>query len=253
MRRFAFVLGCLLSFAAPAQALDLRVTFDGTGLIDGQFVREGQQGPIRFSNPNVGLYTCCGAEVAVGDDGFGSAADVRADAGTRFNLVGFDITTAFHNIFSVPLDAIADRSIIGPLFSLSLYNAIGVPDDPTLNYDPVISTVDTSDFLKVEGFRDGARIATDTLDPEQAGGRYTAPSDFADLDQVVISTTLQGHIPRIIGDTVFFCHTACGDVFYDNMDLRLRDVQVTAPVPLPAPALLLLGALAAAAGLRRRP
>ncbi len=245
---------CLVLFAclsaSSVAALDLKLTFDDTGYVDGVITREGRVGPISYTNPNVGYYYCCGAQVAIGDDGFASSASIRADEGTLFDLVGFDIIAAAHHVKSVPTDAIADTSIIGPLFFTWLYNAIGIPGDPTLNYDPVITDVEAFDYLRVTGLRDGVVVADFAFDPETTN-RFDAPAGFTGLDTLQISTTLQAHIPQIFGDQIFACNTACGDVIYDNVDLRVYDASLTAQVPLPATGLLLAAGLLTLRRLRR--
>tara|TARA_R110002020_G_scaffold36925_1_gene111425 strand:- start:254 stop:1027 length:774 start_codon:yes stop_codon:yes gene_type:complete len=246
---FAFV---FVGHAVSAETVTL--TFDEFAC-GSPYATGGKTGVYAYGNPNQYSYDNCGERILLGDDGWSQSAGVLADAGTYFDLKAFDLN-AYYAIYRFPraalqdsIDAAVEAGDFEDTILLETLDDFSVGDENELKYPAVAERLESFDYFRLAGYRDGALVAEDKFDPKGVS-TYEAGTAFADLSSVTLSLTVRGYATWFDDDYLYGCAIQCGYATYDNVVLQTAGA--VSPVPLPAGAALLGVGLFALWPLRRR-
>ena len=227
--------GCLMA-AAPAAAKVVTIDFDELGFDDDVYC--GKRDNVNYCDDNKYLYSHIGDYLLLSDYDFSADTDITADPGTYFTPISFEVS-AFSQVWRLYCPECVDDSVAD--------EAVYVREDEFEVYD--------YDYMTITGFRDGARVASQSLDPTSLS-MVTLDAGFADIDRLNLalngayfeSYALEedGYLYTCILNMYSYCNEATVD------NLVVDTAAPLAPVPAGGSGLALAGALAMLGGSARR-
>lgn len=243
MRFLTFMaIGAICLLSTPANAATFTIEFNE---ITDSFERGepsicAKAENISYCNYAKGLYGEFGRDALIGDFDWGQRITFRADPGTYFTPLGFDIIYSFSNLYRLEIDCGGSDDphyceTYGPDYFYDFVANISADD--RVEYD----------YLNLSGFRDGVKVASMDMDPSKVsvaafGKEFTAIDALVfQLDPSFVDRTFNlFHF----GDYYYGCVTNHGGDPQVCNELRFDNLRVET-VPLPASLWLLGGALGA--------
>lgn len=215
----------------------------------------GQVANVSYCDKGKFLYDNTSPDILIGDYDWAPGVKFKADPGSFFTPLRFDVLSAYSSVSRAPADC-------------GLFNADC--DENGVSFEGFLELRETNpgllepvetDYLTLTGLRFGEKVASVSLRPEK-GQIVEFGSEFANLDELMISVDAAysnaSVYPRI-GDYFYGCagwqgtiSLVCNELRFDNLtiDTFMPEMSVT-PAPLPASIWLLGGALGGVAGWRR--
>lgn len=215
----------------------------------------GQVENVRYCDPGKFLYNNFDPDVVIGDNDWAPGISFKADPGSFFTPISFDVISAFTTVSRAPADC-------GLFKAPCDENGVSVEGFSELmaNNPSLLEPVKT-DFVTLTGLRGGEKVASMSLQPEK-GDVVSFGAEFSALDELSISIDAAysnlSVYPRN-GDYFYGCagwpgpmSLVCNEMRFDNLAIDTFDQQLSVmPTPLPASIWLLGGALGGVAGWRR--